>query len=319
MPATNAISRLPGALRWIALAACLPLAACGDAERDLAAAEQARREQSAFALEQQAWRDQRRSELVAPEGWTTLTGLHWLANGSHYVGSDADNGIRLAMGPAHLGLLHVRDGQVRFSGERGVALTLDGQPLPGAATLRTDRDPAGASRLGFDDGRAVATVIRRGDRLALRVKHADAPTRTGFRGLRYWPASADWRVTANFTAHPPGKTLPIANIVGGVDEVPNPGYLEFQRGERTYRLEALDQGGDMLFLVFADRTSGQGSYGAGRYLDAPKPGVGGTVVIDFNQAYNPPCAFTPFATCPLPPNENRLDLAVEAGEKLYKS
>ena len=159
MLATNAILRLPGALRWLALAACLPLAACGDAERDLAAAEQARREQSAFLLEQQGWRDQRRSELVAPEGWTTLTGLHWLANGSHYVGSDADNGIRLAIGPAHLGLLHVRDGQVRFSGERGVALTLDGQPLRGAATLRTDRDPAGASRLGFDDGKGVATVI----------------------------------------------------------------------------------------------------------------------------------------------------------------
>lgn len=307
------------ALRWLALVACVALAGCGDAEQERAAADQARREQSAFLLEQQAWRDQRRSELIAAEGWTTLTGLHWLDSGSHYVGSDADNGIRLAMGPAHLGLLHVRDGQVRFVGERGVAVTLDGQPLQGGATLRSDRDPAGASKLGFDDGKGVASVIRRGERLALRVKHADAPTRTGFKGLQYWPADAAWRVTGTFIAHPPGKTLPIANIVGGVDHMPNPGVIEFQRGEQTYRLEALDERGEQLFLIFADRTSGHGSYGAGRYLYATKPGVGGKVVLDFNQAYNPPCAFTPFATCPLPPNENRLDLLVEAGEKIYKS
>ena len=109
----------------------------------------------------------------------------------------------------------------------------------------------------------------------------------------------------------------IANIIGTTDEVANPGVVEFQRDGKTYRIEALDEGDDQLFLVFADRTSGHGSYPAGRFLYAPKPGVSDRVVLDFNQAYNPPCAFTPFATCPLPPPENRLDLAINAGEKTY--
>ena len=122
---------------------------------------------------------------------------------------------------------------------------------------------------------------------------------------------------ARFVPHAAGKTLPIANIIGTTDHIPNPGAVEFERGGKTWRLEALDEGEGTLFLVFADRTSGHGSYGAGRFLDAPMPDKQGRLVLDFNQAYNPPCAFTPFATCPLPPPENRLDLAVEAGEKNY--
>jgi len=113
-------------------------------------------------------------------------------------------------------------------------------------------------------------------------------------------------------------SIAIANIIGGVEQVPNPGALEFARDGRTFRIEALDEGEDTLFLVFADRTNGHGSYGAGRFIDAPKPDAQGRVAIDFNQAYNPPCAFTAFATCPLPPPENRLDLAVTAGEKAYR-
>ena len=170
----------------------------------------------------------------------------------------------------------------------------------------------------FDGGKGLATVIERGGRLALRVKHADAESRLQFTGLEYWPGGRDWQVAARFVPHAAGKTLPIANIIGTTDEVPNPGAVEFERGGKTYRLEALDQGEGTLFLVFADRTNGRGSYGAGRFIDAPKPDAQGRVLIDFNQSYNPPCAFTAFATCPLPPPENRLDLAVEAGERDYR-
>ncbi|WP_123769609.1 DUF1684 domain-containing protein [Vulcaniibacterium tengchongense] len=303
---------------WLALALALVLGACGG-ERGAngAAGAPAAPADAEFQRELRLWREQRLADLTRADGWTSLVGLHWIDPGAHYIGSGRRNGIRLAAGPEHFGMIDLKSGRLRFVPERGVAITLDGEPLRGEAILRADDAPTGPSVLGFDDGKGQAMVIKRGDRYALRVKHADAPTRTGFRGLEYWPASRDWRVEARFVPHPPGKTLPIANIVGTVDEVPNPGALEFQRDGRTYRLEALDEGDDRLFLVFADRTSGHGSYPAGRFLDAPLPGPTGRVVLDFNQAYNPPCAFTPFATCPLPPPENRLDLAVAAGEKTY--
>lgn len=272
---------------------------------------------AAFVREQQAWRDARVRELTRPDGWTSLVGLHWLDPGAHYAGRARDNGIRLAMGPPQLGMFDVRDGRVRFVPHPRTALTIDGRPArPGL--LRSDDDPAGPSVIGFDDGRGIATVIHRGTRFALRVKHADAPTRTGFRGLQYWPGGPDWVVDARFVPNPPGTTLDVVNIVGLVEPTPNPGYVEFERRGNRYRLQALanDDGG--LFLVFADGTSGHGSYGAGRFLDTPPPS-GGRVRIDFNHAYNPPCAFTPYATCPLPPDANRLPLAITAGEKAYGS
>ncbi|MFL6592661.1 MAG: DUF1684 domain-containing protein [Luteimonas sp.] len=272
---------------------------------------------SAFAGEEQAWRDKRRSDLLQPEGWTSLVGLHWLDPGAHYIGSSAGNGIELAMGPAHLGMIDIGASQVRFVPDKAAQLTLDGQPLAAATSLRTDADPAGPSVIGFDDGKGHATVIERNDRFALRVKHADAPSRLHFTGLDYWPPDPSWKIQARFVAHPPGRTIEVANIIGGLDAMANPGLVEFERDGKTWRIEALDEGEGVLFLVFADRTNGHGSYGAGRFLDAPMPDAQGRVALDFNQARNPPCAFTAFATCPLPPPENRLDLAITAGEKAY--
>ncbi|HEY4582603.1 MAG TPA: DUF1684 domain-containing protein [Lysobacter sp.] len=270
---------------------------------------------AAFVQAQQAWRVQRVQELTAPDGWTSLVGLHWLGRGAHYAGSGAGNGIRLAVGPEHFGMFDVTSRGVRFVPARDARLTIDDAPAR-ATVLRADDDPAGPSLITFDEGKGRAAVIRRGDRYALRVKHAEAPTRTGFRGLSYWPGGPDWVVDARYVANPPGRTIEIANIVGTVEPMPNPGHVEFERDGRSYRIEALDDGSGGLFLVFADRTSGHGSYGAGRFIDAPAAS-NGRVRVDFNQAYNPPCAFTPFATCPLPPPENRLDLAVSAGERAY--
>ena len=315
--------KMGGLTMAVAAAVLFALAACNRGQDEAAtaamaaAAEAARKVDAAFASEQQAWRDQRSADLTKPEGWTSLIGLHWIDPGAHYLGSDADNGIRMAMGPAHLGMIDLKNGKLRFVPERGVAVMLDGEPLTRGATVRADDDAAGPGKLGFDHGKGIATVIKRGERYALRVKHADAPTRIGFKGIAYWPAEAGWRLSGKFVPHPPGRTLAIANIIGTIDDVPNPGAVEFERDGKTHRLEALDQGGEGLFLVFADRTSGHGSYGAGRYLDAPKPDAQSRVTLDFNRAYNPPCAFTPFATCLLPPAENRLDLVIDAGEKTY--
>ena len=304
-------------MRMMVVLACLGAAAACHREPaapDPAQAASDAAANAAFQQVQQAWRAERLAQLTKPDGWASLVGMHWLDPGSHRVGSDTDNGIRLEMGPAHLGVFTVRNGATRFVAD--TAVTIDGTAAR-SSTLRSDADAQGPSVIAFDEGKGRATVIARGGRLALRVKHADADSRLRFTGLQYWDGGRDWQVPARFIAHPAGKTLPIANIIGTTDEIPNPGAVEFERGGTTYRLEALDEGGDTLFLVFADRTSGHGSYGAGRFLDAPKPDPQGRLVIDFNQAYNPPCAFTPFATCPLPPPENRLDLAIEAGERDY--
>ncbi len=272
---------------------------------------------AAFNQQEQAWRDKRRSDLLKPEGWTSLIGLHWLDPGSHYIGSAGGNGIQLSMGPAHLGMADIEGKQVRFMPDPSAQLTLDGKPLAGAAVLRTDADPAGPSVIGFDGDKGHATVIERNNRYALRVKHADAPTRTQFSGIDYWPADPAWKIQAKFVPHEKGRTIEVANIIGGMDAMSNPGVVEFRQGGQIHRIEALDEGEGVLFLVFADRTNGHGSYGAGRFLDAPMPDANGSVMLDFNQSRNPPCAFTAFATCPLPPPENRLDLSVTAGEKSY--
>ena len=301
----------------IVLLGCLLLSACkGEDGAEAARASQA---ELAFAAAQQTWRAERRASLLKPDGWTSLIGLHWIDQGSHYIGSDPDNGVRIGKGPAHLGMLvRGKDDGLRFIPESHAVVTLDGQPLTGGAGLKSDMDEGGPSAIGFDEGKGIATVIKRGDRYALRVKHADADTRTGFTRLEYWPGGRDWQIEGKFVAHPVGKTIPVVNIIGTTDEIKNPGAVEFLRDGKTYRLEALDEGEGELFLIYADRTSGHGSYGAGRYLYAPMPDAQGKVMLDFNHGYNPPCAFTAFATCPLPPPENRLDLAVTAGEKAYE-
>ncbi len=290
----------------------LGLAGCGDKE----AAPVKAAVDPAFAAEQQQWRLQRYNELHAPDGWTSLVGLHWLEHKAHYIGSGPGSGIRLAVGPAKLGMVARNGDTVTFTPERSVALSVDGKPLTGRIRFHSDRD-ATPTKIAFDDGRGQLSLIHRGERFALRVKHADAYSRSGFTGLDYWPGGPDWRVKARFVPHPVGKTLPIVDITGLTTDMPNAGALEFERDGKTWRLEALGEPGRELFVIFGDRTSGHGSYPAGRYLDLPAPDASGNVVIDFNHAYNPPCAFTPFATCPLTPPENRLDLRVEAGEQAY--
>lgn len=292
------------------LAAALP--GCGG---DGPAAAPAATVDPAFVATQDAWRRDRRAALLAPDGWASLVGLHWIELPAHYVGSSADSGLRLALGPPKLGLLQRQGDRLFLTPERGVALTLDGAPLAGRTALRDDRGGA-ASLVGFDEGRGSLSVIHRGGRDALRVRHADAPTRTGFGQLDYWPADPAWRLDATFTPSPAGTTIDVANLIGGVDTLPSPGVVSFIRDGSEHRLAALAGTDGGLFMILADGTSGHGSYGAGRYIDTAAPAEG-RVVVDFNRAYNPPCAFTRFATCPLPPDGNRLSLPIPAGERAY--
>lgn len=304
---------------WLAWGAVVVLLSGCDARRDGADdgdAAPAVVQDPAFAADNAAWRQQRRDELLAPDGWASLVGLHWIELKAHYVGSGGTNGIRLAKGPEKLGLLQQDGGRVFFTPERGVALTLDGKPVASRFEWRSDRS-ATPGVVAFDDGKGQVTLIERGTRKALRVKHAEADARVRFGQLDYWPADPAWRVDATFQPHPPGKTMEIMDITSLLQPLPNPGVVVFRHDGMEYRLEALEGEDGGLFLVFADRTSGHDSYGAGRYLYTDAPDARGKLAVDFNRAFNPPCAFTDYATCPLPPPENRLDLAITAGEKKY--
>lgn len=269
----------------------------------------------AHRAEIEKWQAERLARLQRPDGWLSLVGLHWIENGRSTVGSAEGNDIRLATGPSRLGTID-SDGRI-------VTLTLaDGVDAKigdgGARSAPLASDATGAPTL-VTFGSANLHVIERSGRLALRVKDAEAETRRHFKGLDYYPIDRGFRFDAKYVPHEPGRTIPIANIIGTLDPMPNPGQVVFEKDGREFRLEAVDEGDGQLFLIFADRTSGKETYGAGRFLYAAPPAPGSdTVVVDFNRAYNPPCVFTPHATCPLAPPENRLDLAITAGEKRYR-
>jgi hypothetical protein len=297
--------------------AVLALGACAGEDAGAPVAQEPSAEQRAYELSIREWRNERILRLQRPDGWLSLVGLHWVDNGTRsFVGSAADNGVRLAVGPEHLGMLVVgEDRSVGFDIDPRAQVLLDGQPATGHVQLRTDASPEGASVLGFNGGDASFIVIERAGRVALRVRDRFSPTLANFPGIDYFDIDPAFRFVARFEPHPAGQTLGIVNILGMEEAMANPGAVVFEKDGQTFRLEAVDEGDGRLFLIFADRTSGHESYPAARFLYADAAGADGTTVVDFNRAYNPPCAFTSFSTCPLPPPGNRLDLAVRAGEK----
>lgn len=303
------------------LMACLGLATLSACDRAPPAATEdaaAKARHAAWVKDVQDERAARLQRLQKPDGWLSLVGMHWLQVGNSRVGSAADNGTRLDVGPPRLGLVRLeRDGRLQFTPEPGVDVTINGEPVTGPAPLVADVDAgeAGPTVVGFNKGDASFIVIKRGDRYALRVRDALAPTRSGFPGIAYFDLDPSFRVEATFKAHPPGKKIDILNVLGMTEPMDNPGTVTFTHGGKSFTMEAVDEGDHRLFLNFADRTSGHESYPAARYLYAEYPDAGGKTIIDFNKTYNPPCAFTDFATCPLPPPQNRLDLAIRAGEK----
>ena len=263
----------------------------------------------------ETWRSQRVERLRRPDGWLSLIGLHWLKEGSSRVGSAKDNDLVLAQGPAHLGVVTLADGKVRIALDPASGASIAGSAAKEGELADDSHDNPG--KVVF--GTANFVVIDRSGRKALRVKDSEAPTRTHFLGIDYFDIDPSWRVEAKWIAFDPPHELEVPTVIGTVEKYPVPGKAVFQRGGKTFELlPVIEVPGDReLFLIFADRTSGKETYGAARFLYAPMP-VDGKIVLDFNRAYNPPCAFTPYATCPLAPPENRLDLRVTAGEKKYR-
>jgi uncharacterized protein (DUF1684 family) len=278
---------------------------------------------SNYAHEIEQWRAARVARLTAPDGWLSLIGLEWLKEGASRVGSAADNDIVLKAGPAHLGTVTLAaDGAVRIALDKDSGATVDGKPVAEAALVDDMHAGEGAVPSTVRFGNASFYVIDRDGRKALRVKDTDAAARRDFAGIDYFPIDPSWRIEADWVPFAPPHELQMGSVIGTIDTVKVPGKAVFHRNGHSFELLPYqEEPGGELFFVLADRTSGKETYGAARFLYAALPAGGldkpGKLVLDFNKAYNPPCAFTPFATCPLAPPENRLDIAVTAGEKKY--
>jgi uncharacterized protein len=262
------------------------------------------------------WREQRVGALTGDTGWLTLAGLFWLNEGSNSFGSGSGNDLILknAALADTAGSFDVDGVSVRFTARSDAGVTLDGRSFD-SVTLKTDAS---------DDPTVLASgtlrffIIERGGKLGVRVRDLNNPHRLEFRGLSYFPIRTSWVVNARFVPYPAGKRIKIINILGMEQDAVSPGAVVFTRNGRQWRLDTvLDSPGDQeLSIMLADATSGQETYGGGRFLEIPLP-QGGTAVLDFNKAYNPPCALNDFATCPLPPPQNRLKLRIDAGELKY--
>lgn len=259
------------------------------------------------------------ARLTAPSGWLSLAGLEWLKAGGNRIGSAADNDIVLKVGPPHLGTVTLGgDGALHIALTKDSGGLIDGKPQDTAALVDDAHATDAAPPTLVSFGSANFYVIDRDGRKALRVKDSDADTRKHFLGLDYFPVDPSWRIVATWVPFNPPHKLKIGSVIGTIDTVDVPGKAVFTRDGHTYELLPYqEEKGGPLFFVIADRTSGKETYGAARFMDVALP-VDGKLILDFNQAYNPPCAFTPFATCPLAPPENRLDLRVTAGEEKYR-
>lgn len=252
------------------------------------------------AIEQ--WRDQREARLKADDGWLSVAGLFWLKEGDNTLGSDRANDIVLERGPARMGVFHHRGAATTFQAAPGLNISVP------AGVLRPDED-----LIRFED--YTMFVIHRGERDAIRLRDKRSKYRREFTKLHWYPVNGDYRVVANFVQYKEPTLIAIPNILGEVEKLPSAGYAEFDLHGAHYRLEPVVED-NQLFYIFRDQTSGKETYGSGRFLYSEMP-KDGKVVLDFNKAYNPPCAFTPYATCPLPPPQNRLAVRLEAGELKY--
>jgi uncharacterized protein (DUF1684 family) len=262
------------------------------------------------------WRAERVAELTNETGWLTLVGLFWLNPGENTLGRAPSN--MLVLDHPSLadtaGTFTLTGSKVTFTARPGSGITHGGQPVTSMELVSDAKE----SPTVVSSGPLRFFIIERAGKFGVRVRDVASARRRNFAGLQYFPIAPDWVFNARFESYEPRRQIKIVNILGLEDEMVSPGALVFTKDGREVRLDALLDGEDAtdLFIMFADGTSGHDTYGAGRFLHVPFA-TGGSTVIDFNKAYNPPCAFNDFATCPLPPYQNRLKLQITAGEKKY--
>jgi uncharacterized protein (DUF1684 family) len=285
--------------------------ACGPQENSESASRS--RPDAAYLQAFSKWKSDQTEDLK--ENWLSLAGLFWLKPGVNTFGTGASDSIGFPKGPAQAGEFDLAGKNVTLKLLSGAQATIAGKTI---TTARLDPDSSDhVTRVEM--GSLRFHVIVRGERVGIRVRDTDSAAAPNFKGMMFFPLDMNYRVTATWVPADGMKTVEIPNVLGDVTAQSVPGVAVFQLNGTTMNLTAL--GGDAktaLFFVFNDLTARNDTYPGGRFLDAG-PVVDGHVVLDFNRAYNPPCAVTPYATCPLAPKENRLAIAISAGEKFDKA
>jgi uncharacterized protein len=281
-------------------------------------------QETSWQKETAAWREQHKADLLKPDGWLSLVGLEWLQSGDNSAGSAPDNKIHFSAGPAHLAIFHLEGETVTLNPPAGgfpPHFLVAGAPAK-SQTLRVEANKDNVST-HLTIGTLNMYVIRREARFALRIKDSRSPAITGFRGLKWFEPDLAFRVVARWIPYSPQKTITLATLVGTSYDQPVPGAAEFNLAGKTLRLEPVleDPAVAKLFFILRDTTSATTTYGACRFLYTGFPTNGldkpGELVLDFNRLENPPCAYTPYATCPLPPPGNRLPIPLPVGERRY--
>lgn len=265
---------------------------------------------NSFASDLRQWRENRIADLRAPQGWLSLAGLLWLGEGDNSFGSDIGNKIVFpAAAPPRIGSFRLQNDSVWMTVQPDAGVVFQNQPVRELLLWPGNNRPIA--------GRFSWVVIKRGTQYGVRIWDAEHPLLQRFKHIPHYPGSKKWQIPARFEAFDTPRTLLVPNILGMNIEQQSPGVLHFTIQGRELQLPVLEEGPKTFFLVFADITTGAQTYGGGRYLSVAKPDSDGQTFIDFNKAYLPPCAFTPYATCLLPPAGHRLPIGIRAGEKNY--
>lgn len=269
---------------------------------------------TAYKQEIDNWHKQRVASLVAPNGWVNLEGLFWLSPGKNSFGSDEGNDLvyHNPAFPKQAGYFVWENGIVTWTSNDGIKVSILDSAITSAQIFDETKN---APLLALGSFRW--NIIKRDDRIGVRFRNLESPALKKFKGIERFDVQEQWRVTAHLEPVSQSSLL-ITNVLGQTNAESTPGKLVFTIGNEIYRLDPITED-DQLFILFGDETSGKLTYPSGRFLYANKPDVNGNTILDFNKAYNPPCAFSNYATCPLPPRQNILPIAVTAGEKDYHS
>jgi uncharacterized protein len=270
--------------------------------------------QSEYIKATEKWRSDRESNLKKETGWLTVAGLFWLKEGTNTVGAGENFDVRLTANfkPGKFGEIDFKNGVASLKIEKGVEAQSDGKSISTIDLVSDEKGKPTEIRTGSQ----TFFLIRREDRFGIRLKDSNSEARRNFKGLHWFPIDESYKVTARFEAFAEPKEVMVPNVLGGQFKMKSLGMLKFILMGKEYSLQPVDEGDGTLFIIFRDKSSLSETYTSGRFLYADKP-MNGEAVLDFNKAENPPCAFTPFATCPLPPPQNNLEVEIKAGEKRY--
>ncbi len=274
----------------------------------------------AYQEEIEQWQKNRTAKISSDDSWLTVCGLFWLKEGENTFGSDSSNDVILPAGktPATAGSLWLKNGAVRLEAKPKTEIKYKDSVVT-SMELKSDADGLTDPTV-LNIGSVNFLIIKRADKIGVRVKDKESYARLNFKGLEFFPINPKWRVEAKYEQYNPPRSIPVATVINTVEHDSCPGAVVFELEGKQFRLDAVIERGtnDQLYFMFTDETNGKETYNNGRQLYSDLPNAGNNVILDFNKAYNWPCVYTDYATCPIPPPHNRLAIRIEAGEKMYR-